>query len=530
MSVRRSAWLAAATGVVLLLVFGLFLFQQTLQFSRAVDSMRAVFDPASAQTALLQTALSDMDRGVTGFVVSGEERDLNPYVNGARRSDLALQQLRGLIDGEEQLEEVVAWVSLGRQEYIEQVARPTIDAVRADDRAAALAVLEDPASDELAVQLGADTATLSALIEERRTQAFSSLADLSLRLVVTVIASVVLLWGFLMLAFALAHSKVLRPLDELRRQIRQVARRGEHNRAITPSGPVELRALGADVEELRRQLVAEIDEARSAREALDQQAPVVAAIRSELSAGRPISVPGLSIAGALQPAEGVLAGDWWASTVLPTGEAAVILADISGHGPAAGIAAMQLKNAVQHDLLAGRDIDDVAVSAAEVFESHPDRFATVAAVCVQPDTGDVRYINAGHHEPLVVDEEGAVVAQLARTGPILSWLGGQWAVGTAELRPGQTLLLYSDGLIESHDAAGDELGEQQLLSWLAEMPEDQRDPDDLVPWLLGAARQRAVDWNRDDVTVVAVRRDAVHHTRSSPMRHVLRKRAQDASG
>lgn len=531
MSVRRSVGLAAAIGVALLLVFGAFLFRQTTDVTDSVTDVLTIYDPAASQVALLETAISDMQRGVSNFLLTQEESDLTPYVDGARRSDLALQQLRGLLASDQQLSLLVEGVATDRQAWIDQVARPTIDAVRAGELDAALATFKATVSDELFLSLQSDAATLRALIEDRRAGAFDILTDVSFELIRTVVLSVALLWTFLVLAYVLTHRRVLRPLDSLSRQVRSVARRGEHTQTIGPTGPAELRALGADVEEMRRRLVAEIDEARSAREALDQGAPVVAAIRAELMASSAVRVPGLTIFGAVQPAEGVLAGDWWDSAVLGTGEAAVLVADISGHGAAAGVAAMQLKHAIQHDLLAGKDISDIAVSAADVFNSHPDRFATVAAVCVHPDTGHVRYINAGHHEPLVIDPQGAVVEALGRTGPIMSWLGGEWAIGTTMLEPGHTLVLYSDGLIESHDLDGNELGEEQLYAWLAQMPADQRGPRALVPWLLGAARQRAIDWNRDDVTIVAVQRSAPAPDEPSETRvaSALRRRRAERS-
>lgn len=520
---RRSALLALTIGVALLLLFGAFLFRQTVAVTASVNDVLMVYDPALAQAAVLETAISDMNRGVANFLLTQQEPDLAPYVDGSRRSDLALQQLASLLAPDPQLSHVVGWVATTRQQWIEDVAQPTIDAVRAGQQEAALATFHSPSAEDLFVTMQSDALTLRALIEERRAVAFTDLTDLNFRLIRTVMLTVVLLCGSLVLGFYLARNRLLAPLDEMRSQIRLIAQQGEHTRTIEPKGPTELKALGVDVEEMRRLLVSEIDEARSAREALDQNAPVVAAIREELAAGEAVSAAGLSIFGALQPAEGVLAGDWWDSALLPTGEAAVVVADISGHGAAAGIAAMQLKLAIKRDLLAGKDIGEMATSAAEVFESNSSRFATVAAVCVHPPTGHVRYINAGHHEPLIIDSAGAVVETLPRTGPILSWLGGRWEIGQAMLPPGHTLVLYSDGLVESHDFQGNELGEGQLHAWLAEMPDDQREPEALVSWLMGAARQRAVDWNRDDVTVVALRRAATEFEEPAGVATVLRR-------
>ncbi len=524
MSVRKSTWLVALVGIALIAVITVFLIRGAILSSNAVDDVGLVYDPAADQAALLDTALSDMQRGVANYLLTSSEDDLGPYVNGSRRSDLALRQLQSLLADDPPLQDVRIQVARLREVWIADVARPTIDAVRAGDAAGGLAIFTTDASAEAFVALQAETATLQALIDERRRSTFLDLATSSYRLLWTVVVTAALLAGSLLLAFTLARGKILAPLDNLRRQIRVIARRGEHTRTITPSGPAELRAVGRDVELLRRQLVSEIDEANAAREALEQKAPVVAAIRRELAAGSAVSVPGLSIHGSLQPAEGVLAGDWWDSAVLPTGEAAVVLADISGHGPAAGIAAMQLKHAIVHDLVADKEIDEVARSAAQLFADHPDHFATVAAVCIDPGTGAIRYINAGHHPPLIIAEDGDLVGDLPMTGPILSWLGGPWRIGTGHLRPTETLLLFSDGLTESHDASGAELGEDQLLEWVAAAPTDQRRPAALVPWLVGRARERAIDWERDDVTVVAVRRDGTPEEGSAPVRRSRRRR------
>lgn len=504
---RNAAWAAVVAGLLLVLLFGAFLLRESRIASAAVRSAQEIYEPATTQSALLATSVSDMQRGVTFFVLTGDEADLRPYVEGSRRSELALQQLDVLLAGDPALMDLTSQVTRDRARWIADVAQPTIDFRRAGEVQQAVSLLDSAAAKSRYVNLQANTATLQAVIYERGIAAFELLTARTYGLGWAVLISVALLIAALIVFILVTRRRLLEPLDDLRLQIRAVARTSDHTHTIEAYGPKELRELGSDVEELRRQLVSEIDEARSARQALDQKAPVVAAIRAELAARSPVvAVPGLQVAGELQPAEGVLAGDWWDCTGLPTGETAVVVADISGHGAEAGIAAMRLKQAIVHDLNAGLDIDAIARSAAEVFKDYPDRFASVAAVCIDPASGAVRYINAGHHEPLVLDRDGAVIDRLATTGPILSWLGGDWAIGHGSLGPGQSLLLYSDGLIESHDEDGAELGEDRLESWLATMPDDQREPADLVPWLIGAARQRAVDWKRDDVTVVAIAR------------------------
>jgi serine phosphatase RsbU (regulator of sigma subunit)/CHASE3 domain sensor protein len=506
MSLRARAYAAIAAAIILLAVLGAVLLEQSSAVRRSVDEVLQRYDPAAAQASLLTTSVSDMQRGLSSYLLTGSEAELRPYVDGSRTSDLALQRLEQLLADDDQLLQVVGWTQSSRQSWITNVARPTIDAARSGNLDAALALYQDPSSTAAFNTLAGDTATLVALIGDRRATAFTALTVLSYSLIRIVVVSLALLLGSIVLAAVLGHRWVLRPLDRLRGQLRQVAQDGEHHQMIVPVGPPELMAVGRDAEQMRRHLVLEIDQAKAAVQALEQDAPLVRAIQAELGAGDPVAVPGLHIHGSLQPAEGVLAGDWWDSAVLPTGEAAVVVCDVSGHGPAAGIAALQLKQAIVHDLGTGADLAEIALSAAAVFADSEGRFATVMSAAIHPQTGHVRWINAGHHEALLVDPDGSVVEELGPTGPILSWLGGAWGIGTTVLPPDHSLLLYSDGLVESHDGAGEELGVEQLRQWLRQAPADQRAPAELVGWLLGKARERAVDWHRDDVTMVVVRR------------------------
>jgi sigma-B regulation protein RsbU (phosphoserine phosphatase) len=115
----------------------------------------------------------------------------------------------------------------------------------------------------------------------------------------------------------------------------------------------------------------------------------------------------------------------------------------------------------------------------------------------------VSWANAGHHAPLILDE-GAT--ELVATGPLLSVLGGEWSTQHTHLGPGAALLLWTDGLTESHDADGLELGDDGLRALLQDARLAEDGSRGLVQHILAAARARATDWRRDDVTLVAVQR------------------------
>lgn len=216
---------------------------------------------------------------------------------------------------------------------------------------------------------------------------------------------------------------------------------------------------------------------------------------------------GVDVHGEVIPAEGVLAGDWWDCVETSTGEVVVTVADISGHGPEAGIAAMRVKHLLAQSLASGAGSDEALDLAARSFADDPGRFATAVVVSVNPGDGSLRWSNAGHHPPLVLTD-GGEHRELECAGPLLSWLGGPWDVCEATIGPADYLVCFSDGLIESHDKDGVELQTAGLIELLEEAAVASPGPTELVKRVLAQARERAVDWNRDDVTLVALQMDS----------------------
>ena len=72
------------------------------------------------------------------------------------------------------------------------------------------------------------------------------------------------------------------------------------------------------------------------------------------------------------------------------------------------------------------------------------------------------------------------------------------------MQPGDVLLAFSDGLLESHDEHGEQLEVPGLLALVRDAREAGAEQDEIVRRTLAQARSRAVDWERDDVTLVAL--------------------------
>lgn len=494
-------WLGAA-GLIVLILITLGVGSRTRQVSNEANRVVTVYEPAAEDVATVSLAISEMERGLTQYVLGGTEADLRPYVDGERRSALALESLDRLLGTDPKVDPLLVSAEASRTEWLDTVATPTITAVRADEIRRAKKLVLGDLNAALYDQLITDTDKLRYTINAERSAGFAQLSELSTQLSRIVALALLFLVIGLVIAGFLLFRWVLKPLNEVRRQIREVARRGNHERPIEPRGPLEIAAVSKDTEAMRRQLVSEIDEARSAREALEHRAPLVAAIRRELSMPTDPNIRGVRVHGEVRAAEGVLAGDWWDCVAMPSGEAALIITDIAGHGPEAGVAAMRIKHLMALLLASGAGPEEALGLAARTFADEVGRFATVAVVCVDPVSGNVRWSNGGHHPPIILKPDDGI-EELERTGPLLSWLGGPWQSRETTMDAEDVLLAFSDGLIESHDKNGAQLELEGLLA-IYRQSNDGVGEEEAVRRTLARARERAVDWERDDVTLVAL--------------------------
>jgi sigma-B regulation protein RsbU (phosphoserine phosphatase) len=264
--------------------------------------------------------------------------------------------------------------------------------------------------------------------------------------------------------------------------------------------------VGADAETLRRDLVSEIDAAEAAREGLMQDAPVVAAMQAELALTDAPVVPGFRLAGYMHSAEGVVAGDWWDAIRRPDGSLALVVADVSGHGAGSAITAVRVRSVLRTALRTGAALDEaVRVAAAACAED--DNYVTAIILNVDRTTGMITWCNAGHHPAITVtrDKDSALCEP---TGPLISSLGGDWSVRTRFFSPGDVVVAFTDGLVESRNAEGEELESAAVGQLIRAMDGPVREnPGELITRLMAQARHRAVDWRRDDVTIIAAVRE-----------------------
>ena len=354
-----------------------------------------------------------------------------------------------------------------------------------------------------------DVATTTKAVQnatlDQRDAAIEGLAGVARRMAVALTVAGVAALALVASSFVLLRRWILAPLDELRRQLRGVAREGHREQVIVPTGPPELRAVGADAESMRRALLAEADHARAADEGLEQESPVVAAIRADLAVDSDPIAAGLEVHGRVEAAHGVLAGDWWGALPLEGGRTALLLLDVAGHGELAGLVLQRLRSVMTVALRSGFDAGTALTRGAVSFSDAADgRFATALVAVVDPAAGTIAWANAGHPAGwLLPGGDCARRTTLAPTGPLLSALGGTWATESVPFTPDDVLLVWSDGLVEARDAER-EMSEADLARIVTGI--DTREPRELVARMLADVRAQSPDWRRDDVTLVALRR------------------------
>jgi PAS domain S-box-containing protein len=216
------------------------------------------------------------------------------------------------------------------------------------------------------------------------------------------------------------------------------------------------------------------------------------------------TIPGYVMATAYVPgtAGDNAGGDWYDAFPLPNGRYGLTIGDVVGRGIDAAATMGQARNALRAYALTAEDPGEVmhklAVMASWLGEMS---FVTAIFTTLDARTGLLRYVSAGHPPPLLIPLDGGPRYLELATAPPL----GRFAeaepprASQAQLDPGDTLVFYTDGLVEHRGRTLDD-GMQRLL----ELVRYDETPDALIARLLGLM---ADDASEDDIAVVALRRE-----------------------
>lgn len=173
-------------------------------------------------------------------------------------------------------------------------------------------------------------------------------------------------------------------------------------------------------------------------------------------------INGFRLAGRYQPTS-ELGGDFFDFAPIGKAGAALVIADVSGHG----VSAAMLTGIVKAGFRAAQvdDFDPVAVveqvhASLKIFGA--DQFVTMIAARLSAENG-LEYVNAGHPAGLLTAPDGSIEL-LESTGPIVSQVfpAASWSAQTKPFATGTHLLLYTDGISEARSPTDELFGEERV--------------------------------------------------------------------
>jgi sigma-B regulation protein RsbU (phosphoserine phosphatase) len=228
-------------------------------------------------------------------------------------------------------------------------------------------------------------------------------------------------------------------------------------------------------------------------------------VQGKLLPQAPPSMASIECAGCCVQARAV-GGDYYDFLDLGAGRIGLVLADVSGKGFPAALLMASLQASLRSRLVLGlHELPRTLAAANELLyrSSETNRFATLFLGIYDEAAGTLRYANCGHNPPVVLRRDGSL-ERLAPTAPVVG-LFDDWQCSTSEIRlaSGDLLVLFSDGITEAFDDAGQEFGEARLVELLR--AHRQRRAGDLVDAVLAEVRRFSGTTQEDDQTLVVAR-------------------------
>jgi phosphoserine phosphatase RsbU/P len=261
----------------------------------------------------------------------------------------------------------------------------------------------------------------------------------------------------------------------------------------------------------RERLLALHQAAELARAKLESELTLASQIQQNLFPSELPAVTGYELEARNRPARRC-GGDYY--DALPTWSAdreprlLVCVADVSGKGLPAALVMSNMQATLR--ALLGRipGLPQLAGHASELLyaATSSEKYVTAALAEVVPDTGDLRFVGAGHLDNVIVRGNGEITL-LASTGAPLGLMSPDLPFTETRdvLNPGDTLVLYSDGLTDAQNPDGEEFGEARLQGLLRSLAGQSASA--IVDRVL-AAVEAFVDSTPqfDDMTILVLRR------------------------
>ncbi len=217
------------------------------------------------------------------------------------------------------------------------------------------------------------------------------------------------------------------------------------------------------------------------------------------------ALQGIQIAAHARPAR-IVGGDYYDFFCHRDGAQGIALADVMGKGLPASMLMANLQASLR---ILGPEygaLDALAVRLNELFRYNLKliRFISLFLLTIDVEAGTMLYCNAGHNPPLWWQAATRSVHRLRPTGPAIGLMHNPaFTSETLRFGAGDLVVLYTDGLVEARNAAGDFFGEERLARYLRH--HHQEAAEGFLAGLLKAAARFAGGDIQDDVALMVVK-------------------------
>src|SRR5215213_7372846 len=221
----------------------------------------------------------------------------------------------------------------------------------------------------------------------------------------------------------------------------------------------------------------------------------------------PPVVPGFELQGISFPSYQI-GGDYYDFIPCHDGRLVVALGDVSGKGTSAALLMSSLHAAVHAQVASCRPITETigAVNRYLADNTPANRFVTLFYAELDPLTGSLSFINAGHNPPIIAHEGGKLETLAAGGLPLGIVPDFDYREGRTQLRAGGILVAYSDGVTETQNPKGEEFGTVRLQEVISQnLDRTASGIRDKIEAALSSFAQGTPAG--DDITLVIVKRD-----------------------
>lgn len=209
---------------------------------------------------------------------------------------------------------------------------------------------------------------------------------------------------------------------------------------------------------------------RSRRQRAEQELTAAGEIQRRLFPQSSPAIPGFDIHGRCEPAN-LAGGDYFDYFPMGQNGLGVVVADVSGHGIGPALIMSETRAVLRTLATTYEDVGDILTRANQVLaeDLHHNVFVALLLIYLQPEQRMIHYASAGH-PGVLLDGQGKLRQRIQSPDPPLGIVEGrQFAtLGDVTLNSHDTLLLYTDGIVETFNEQEEQFGEPRLIATVAD--------------------------------------------------------------